>query len=305
MNVTTHWNSTILHGVKRELSKFEKDSLPTHHGHALILPGVPGTEVEELHARGYDLRQIHAVEHDQTLADALYEHYFDLVQVHWLEVEEFLRRSQHQFSYMHLDYCSQLKEEIELLGVEATTTKLDEVARIRVSSLASRRSAAQRHTEASWHEHIFDNLCALGETLDIPARASGWARLRATLAANRWHTTQTLGGILVLNHFFGVDLRSFVNECLRQHPYLPAVQGTHMPIAYHAYRYHEPNVNGRNVMYTMWMDWRSLPPQFVHSAQDPSHSNRWALDVLYTVLTQIATPLTDFVGHYVGERTNP
>lgn len=305
MNVTTSWNSTILHGVKRELSKFEKDTLPTHAGHALVLPGAPGTEIEELHARGYDLRHIHAVEQDQALADALYEHYFDLVQVHWLEIGEFLSRAHSRFSYIHLDYCSQVKEETELLGVEATTEKLDEVARIRVSSLASRRAAAQRQTEAGWHEHIFDNLCALGEALDIPARVPAWTRLRVTLAAGRYHTTQTLAGILVLNHFFGIDLRSFVNECLRHHPYLPAISGTHMPVAYHAYRYHEPNYNGRNVMYTMWMDWRELPPQFFPTTQDPSHSNRWALDVLYTILTQIAQPLTDFVGHAHAERTTP
>lgn len=274
------WTSTRTHGNKRALSSYEKSSLrPVHTvGQALIMPSVPGTEIEELIAIGFSPRNLHCVEETEELADTLYTHYWEQVSVHLIEFSDFLVRATTPFTYIHADYCGHLRRE-QIAGIEEAVTHLDHYARLRISIMSSRRGEDQLNDERIIAERILVNL----------ARACAE---RDDAGAQRWHSliaefdftdpTIVVAAIMIINVLFDMRTHTYCDLCVLNGPSLPNPTEKFRIIGLHRYHYNEPP-NG-NVMGSVWVD----------VAPSISGGMKLVIEECYTLLRSLTRPSIPF-----------
>lgn len=245
------WADKDLHRVKRTLSVFEKATLPTILGRALVMPGEPETEIDELVARGYDQGAVHGIEADQTRASQLYDHYFDLSPIHEDEVGWWLSQCKGKFSYIHLDFCGHVKTK-ELHAIQATAGTLDAVARLRISSYGSRKDDRQKKYEYDLlHDHLVEILRRL-PSLDArnTALATRVGELIRLISDNASDTTLLHGMCVYINQTMGMSLDQ-LHDYVTTTPGIPMqVKGTHA-IGRVTKRFY---LTRSQVMYTSWYD---------------------------------------------------
>lgn len=239
--------------LKRRLSQHEKASLlPVHaQGRALVMPGAPHTEIEELVARGFVQASIHGIDHDATAAEELYDYYWDTCPIHYGEIGNWLSQTKRPFSYIHYDFMGQFKE-TELHALQASLGKLEPVSRIRVSTLRSRRHDAQYDFEDLLRRQMLIRLLdACGQNDD--QHRDIWAEAVAAIQADGADTTQLIAVILLLNHFFGVNAWEYSDGAvIDAQGDLPEAKGTHVISNISRYSYNEFGNAAR--MMTMWVD---------------------------------------------------
>lgn len=244
------WSDHEAHHIKRSLSSFEKSTIRREclPGQALIMPAVPGTEVEELLAIGFSPRNLHCVEEMEPLADALYEHYWEQVSVHLLEVGTFLSRATTYFSYIHADYCGFLGRE-QIAGIETAITRLDRYARLRVSLMLSRRPEEQLKEERIIAERVLSGLAQAAAEQD-DAGPERWSSLLSGIPFE--DSTVTVAAIMIINIIFGMQAYEYSDACAGATPILP-IAGMR-PRIVDMQRYHYNETSNSNVMATIWID---------------------------------------------------
>lgn len=250
----TTWADDTVHHIKRQLSVLEKDSLRTNPrittGKACILPAVPGTEVNELIAIGFDPERIYCVEENQELADALYEHYWDRVPVHWEEIAKYLQRAHNKYTYIHLDYCGHLRDQ-QVEGIERATEKLAEHGRLRVSVMLSRRPDEQIQEEYLLTQRILTNLVNAAE-IEYP-NLTQWQQLLKNVLLQAQDPTVSCAAVIFLKAVFGLRVFEYTDQCLHAGaPFLPVPRGGHRIVS--LTRHHYKEVIGSNTMATIWVN---------------------------------------------------
>lgn len=272
------WADPEAHQHKRALSGLEKATVLSTAGQAMIFPGSPETEVEELVAVGFDSHHIHCVERVEDLADALYEHYYDRAPVHYETGRDFLDNARSRFGYVHLDFMGHLDME-EIATLEALANKLDPVARVRVSVLGPhRQSEAQATYLEDWYRWLVgDVLAHVGGVF-----ADDAAQLAADLATRRNDPTVVITALALFRFVFGADVASWVDACTRTGMVrLPPVAGTHRLTNVRRYCYHEP-LTPNLLMFTTWFDAVPLGP-----VGEPD----WAMREFLQILHQVRLPV--------------
>lgn len=161
------FTSTLLHQQKRSLSLHEKSSLPAHDGLALLLPGTPGGEVDELVREGYALERIVGVEQDLLAYQTLQDHYLDSMSLIYGDIDDVIQRSQREqeYSYIHLDYCCCYKPSL-LKSLSCLPRLLRPSARVRISWYASLRTPEIRTQILQDSKNILQPLLDLGRAID-------------------------------------------------------------------------------------------------------------------------------------------
>lgn len=258
----TAWSET-LRPVKRALSNFEKSSFPVplRPGRFLILPAQPKTEIEELITIGADYGDIVAIEREQANADQLYEYYFDLLQVHWIEVSAFIERARtNEYSYVHLDYCGHMKDD-EVGAIAATARILAPQSRVRVSLLRNRKTAPTERFEAMIRENM---LLPLVGALAAADPRLGWEELMASFSDSS-DTTQLVAAVCLLSHFFGIDPWVYADQAASGDTTVPPVMGQHWIYNVQRWHYHEAGHPG--AMETVWLDMMHRPESMQLSAE--------------------------------------
>lgn len=279
-----------LNEIKRALSRHEKASLLTTTGRALILPGVadeyPG-EVDELVDAGYDSDRIVLVECNGDIAESLYEHYFDRVGgVHWMDVHEFLARTQSRYSYIHLDYTGHITRK-EFCGIQHWRTAVDGTARVRISTLANRKREETCTYEQLQHQALLAQLCTIAASFD-----DRFGALVEDFVASPADTTQLMVMMALFNFTFGVSTTAWTDEATKEAT-LPAMAGTHRLATITRYAYADDR---RSRMFSVWID---LVP--LSSINDDDTRN--TLRELWRVLAMINSPCPPFVPqHYLPSR---
>lgn len=294
--MSNDWTDPTLRGIKRELSLYEKATLPTRQGRALLLPGEPprregeASEVEDLIRSGYNPHFIYGVEQDQDLAVDLYDYYYDEIHIHLEEAGEFLRRSRGGFSYIHLDFCVPFNQD-SFDTIQSWLGRVTPIARVRVSSYGSRRAAPQLEYEMMIRRTILQRL--IDECAQLDDNADRWKRYWAALEESD-DSTQIHLGIMFLNFFFGTDSWRWADSCLIE-SHLPQVKGAHRLANIRRFSYSEPG--GHNsIMFTSWVD---LVPHRIDTM--PGDKNAWLLNEIANFFAAITTPLPRFIPEFFQE----
>ena len=281
--MTRNWD---LRSYKRALSVFEKSTLPTNEGRALILPGEPDGEIEELINVGYDNHRIVGVEQEQSEFYRLNYHYRDQVMLFHDEVGNFMstKGSPSAYSYVHLDYCGHFNR-TSIASLAGWQRILAPVSRVRVSVFRGRRSAEQ----FAWEEMLFRDVvlswCELGANADR-SDMFRWIEFDAALTSLRDDTPINLVMMMMLQLTFGIqDVRSFTDELRCNGSFVPMVEGRHRITNIQRYCYSEPG--SPNHMYTMWFD---AVPLDISATQ--RLDEQWALDEVASLMENLtyATP---------------
>lgn len=147
-------------GVKRSLSTYEKGTwdFTRTKDKVLLLPGSIGAEIEDCLAAGCRQNQLRGVEWNEQIANELYEHYFDEIQIHWMPLLEYIEKAQaDSYQYCHLDFCGHLGE-AELDCIIKWNRIAAPQSRLRVSLVRSRKSAKQVGTEATYKAALLEGL---------------------------------------------------------------------------------------------------------------------------------------------------
>lgn len=139
--------------IKRALSKYEKSLLVEaledteyHTRNAVVLPGSPNTEVDELANHFCPPQNISCIEKDPEVADSLYTWYYDTCQVHNDSLFDFLKNSRRMYDYIHMDFCGFLSLE-DLQTIVLLNTVMSEDCWVRFSFVRNRKSKAQAQSE--------------------------------------------------------------------------------------------------------------------------------------------------------------
>lgn len=266
--------------VKRELSSAEKATVPTTRGRALVLPGAPGSEIEELIEAGFDAAYIIGVEHQARLADELMEYYRDGAHVFCAEVCDFMRhaRMAQTYSYIHLDFCCQLTRELAV-DIQAWRPLVAPTARVRMSTFRGRRSPAQMDTETLLINDTLLTWCEAAHDLDNSDRPR-WVAFHDFLVDHDTDTATVMAAIMIANFFFGMDdFEEYVAEARARGPFIPEVRGTHAISDITRWNYHERS--SPNHMATTWVD---LEPLGLDALR---HSTQWTLNGLARIMSRL------------------
>lgn len=255
--MTNDWSNPYTRETKRKISIYEKATLPIKEGRALIMPGEPPRkdqrgEAEELIMLGWDPLRIIGVEEEEHRAVELYDHYYDRMQIHLEEIGLFLRKAYSHFSYIHFDFCGHLKHN-QITAIESAMNHTASHTRIRVSTLASRRSDAQIEDENVIRRKVLKVLCEQLGKRD-PGNEDRWELYWQELQHST-DTTQVIFSILLLNYIFGMQLWSFSDLSLDR-PFLPEPKGMYQITNVQRFVYSE--MGNSNSMFTIWVD---LAPQ--------------------------------------------
>lgn len=252
------WADADLHYNKRRLSVAEKSSLTRFlpvMGKALVLPGEPNTEIEELVEVGFNPAMIYGVEGDPDIAESLHLYYRDRTPIYYDEVGYWLSQSTSTFSYMHLDYCGQITRE-RLTSMQRAMGHLDPVARLRVSVFGSRRTQGTKTFESQVLDATLINMLDF-----IRGHETGWAMsiadsLQSTFADYQYEDPSALiATILFVNHVMGMSWEQLCDQLDDKSNALPSHRGAHQINGITRYRYTTDN----NVMYTTWVDFTPIP----------------------------------------------
>lgn len=293
--MANNWSDPYLRGVKRQISAFEKRSVPTTLGRAVVMPGEPPAreteigEVEELRQAGFDPMYIFGVEREQALAVELYKYYYDTCHIHWEEVGEFLLSAQLPFSYIHLDFTSQLKQD-ELEAIQSWMGKVDRIARLRVSVVSTRRQDHQIEYEQMLRRTTIGNLCHQASVCEDGPGEGRFAKIWDSVASST-DTTQILTAVMLLNFLFGINAMTYGDLCVVGQEdgknTLPRVRGTHRLTNITRFMYSEPT--GHHQMFTLWCD--LVPLQLATVPDEQS----WVLNEMANVLGSVAGDLPQFI----------
>lgn len=270
-----------LRPTKRRLSTYEKSSLVTTEGRALVLPGSPNTEIEELAEAGYDACRIFGVEQDEKTFRELQRHYHDSAHLFHDDVFKWMSRAQGlgQYSYIHLDFCGHFTSE-QAVGMQEWKDLAAPEARLRVSVFRGRRSPLQFDWEETMQHDLLLNWCQLAfdtDEVDQDRWVAHDNQVRDTLE----DTTKIIVALMTLTFFFGVtDYRTYLDNCRQHGNYLPSVEGRHVLTGIHRFIYNEPG--SPNHMFTVWVDLKPMPT-------DPMrHSTQWTLNELNRIFDSIS-----------------
>lgn len=140
---------------KRALSLLDKHTLPSYENYALVMPGEPGTEFEELSNAGFDQSKIICV--DNTSDDFLLENLTQVYGEQFIngDVFEVVENSSREFSYMHFDMCSTTHPDIPSLLVRASK-KLTPSSRLRYSGVRTTRGVYAKSRMSKLKENYKD-----------------------------------------------------------------------------------------------------------------------------------------------------
>lgn len=253
---------------------------------ALILPAHPPQEpghkgeVEELVDAGFAIRNIICVERDEAIADELYRFYYDQLQVHYEELDDFLDKCVSKFSYVHLDFCAQLNEN-QLRTIQSLRSKLSPVAHVRISTAITRRSANDIAFENSIrHKVLLPMLDAIAAIESSPR----WDRIRDAFTDSK-DSTHITGIALLFDHFFGQDLWSYADLATLDTPFIPKVTGRSLLTNVSRFSYREPL--GHTSMYSLWMDTAPLVVETIPSEE-------WLINYLHMYFESLAHPIYIF-----------
>lgn len=278
------WSSEHERHVKRSLSRYEKTSLVNAYDRALILPGEPNTEVEELINSGFDPMYIVCVEREQDIADALYEYYWDQCHVHWEEIGKFMARSKSygQYGYVHLDYCGHLKQD-EIEGIQHWRRLMAPVSRVRVSIFRGMRMRDQFDLEEMLQEQLLVRLCE-AISKDDKNNYERWALLADSFREATDDTTRVVGALMLFNFFFGIDnVWKWTDRCALEGVSVPEISGTHIIQNITRFKYNEEGAP--NHMFTVWADLAPMPEM---------KTKKTRFDALAEMLLLLAIPIPYF-----------
>lgn len=279
------WYNTDLYPIKRALSRFEKSSL--HSGHqihrALVLPGSPGGEVEELIEVGFDTRQIIAVERDRELANTLFTHYVDDVQVIHAELHDVIRYLRGTYSYVHLDFCGMLNDD-EMYCIDQLRNVVASQARLRVTLTRARKAPAMEQRERDLYHDLLGALIYSARNVDVAHHQTRWVDVYERLFDNAFDATALVGAMFVVNYFFGMSVTSFLERDASTFP-MPTDQFS-MITAVNRYAYNEPR--SKTPMSTIYVDVERWP------LLSSGHVQAWVLDRLHMMCELIARPIAQF-----------
>lgn len=249
---TSSWNDRTLHRLKRALSILEKQRMNPEvaYGKAVVMPGCPNTEIEELLLQGFNPRDIFAIESEQAFADNLYDHYWDQINVHWEEIGVWLERARNNYSYMHLDYCGHLKER-ELRGIEQAYARLNLTSHLRISTLLSRRSSAQINRERMIVNRVFGPIV---QELTNSYPNYEWTSWYQSIQENFKDTTLAIAAVVIINAVFGLNWYTYTDTCVERGSFLPQFNGRHIITDITRFSYSE-DYNGQ-LMSTIWFDFQ-------------------------------------------------
>lgn len=272
--------------VKRLLSVYEKSTLPTTEGRALIMPAEPNTEVEELVEAGYISDRILCVEYDGQRAQALYQYYAGFCQVFNEDVGQFMAeiaRVPGTISYAHLDYNGHIKADVEVVHLSHLAKMLAPTARVRITMLLNRKHLSQVSTESDMRSNLLVNF-AEGLRRTDPVNAHAWTELRDGFRAGG-DITQVASALLLMQLFFGQEYWSFAATAGDDRLQLPtSVQGRHLVDKITRYEYNDDH----NVMSTVWIDAVPLPDLPI------LESPLWRHRYLLNVFTSLAQPVISY-----------
>lgn len=248
------WSSTSHHGTKRFLSTYEKRSLPISSDLYLVMPGSANTEVEELLELGIPVRNIIALERNQSIANLLHTHYWDSVDVKWEEVGFWLSRAQAHYAYIHLDYCSILSQ-TECFGIYQAIKALGQLGRLRVSLFNARRK--NEHLE--FEKDIYDACVAYFETALSFNGFTDYNQNPASVALL----------IMQLYNLFQITPFAAADRLLNPDNITPVIHSSAKTITSIAqFKYHENGSEGvGSRMQTAWIDLRVLPSMNIDQAR--------------------------------------
>lgn len=277
----TNWANEDLRMIKRQLSVFEKSSVPNTNGRAIILPSEPNTEVEELIGVGFDPMRIFCIEHEQDKADKLYAHYWDDCHVHWEDVGTWMQRARGEgrYSYVHLDFCGHLKHE-EIAAIQQCKRLMAPVSRVRVSVFRGMRLKHQFDLENMVRDQVLLRICEMCGAADeiFPDR---WQLFYDQIRENYDDTTQIVIATLLMTFFFGLDsIWDYTDRCNLEGPYLPEVHGNHTLVNIQRFVYHE--IAAPNHMFSVWADVAPIANETV------KESIQWRLNEIAKVFESIS-----------------
>lgn len=283
---TSPFCDTLVHQVKRKLSEYEKESAPTSEGRAFILPSLPPTqsrhrsEVEELISIGYYHSDIIGVESDLDIAIALDEHYCDFIQVHYTTAEDHLNATKSKFSYIHLDFCSELKAE-EAMAILATKNAVGGVSRIRVTvsnqNWSGKTKGAGKYGKEIREEIILPFLHSAA--LIDKENTERWFELTEQVKVSD-DPTQIISFLFLMTHFFGLNFYDYYINNTN----FPEVNGNHIVKNISRWSYKEDENNW--TMATVWVD---LYASFEYAPPDPKWVLEYVYDYCYETFSQIVS----------------
>lgn len=274
------FGNTELRANKRKISVFEKSTLLTTRGRALLLPGDGNGEVEELITAGYDPAYIFGVENDPKTFTELFDFYYDTVHIVNDDIYTWMKRSKAKgsYSYLHLDLCGHVARQ-EFPNYQNWKGLFAPEARVRVSTFRGRRSAAQFDWESQLYDDLLLQWCRIGHQRDTvdPQR---WKEHYDILSRSMDDTTRIIVGLVIMNFFFGIgDYRQYVDDCIRYDDWhLPHVLGDHDIKNITRFSYNEPG--NKSSMFTVWMDLVPLKNPLRTSEQ-------WTLNMLHKIYEQM------------------
>jgi len=253
----SRFGNKTLRPNKRQLSVEEKSTLAFPPGRALVLPGDPKTEIEELVSVGYDPCYIFGVEIDPKAYASLVNYYHDNAKIFHSDVFCWMKQVQAhgKYTYIHLDFCGHFNKE-HAIGCQSWIQLPAPEARIRVSIFRGRRSPVQLDWESQMQEDLLLRWCELGHELDL-VDSKRWITFYNHFQQTMDDSTKLVVSLMILNFFFGVkDYRDYLVECEREGSFLPDANGTHYLESIYRYTYNEPG--SPNYMYTVWADLKEM-----------------------------------------------
>lgn len=281
----------VIHHTKRQLSRYEKRFLPTYDHRAFLMPGHPPrrnthvSEIDELLEAGYEGMQIVGIENDPNIAEELYDHYRDSVQIHLGEARDHLLTSSSYFSYMHFDFCQQFSNE-QVATIAAWQGRLATIAHIRVSLSTTRRQSQQLEYERALRHNILVPFLISAANLEEQYSHPHPERWEALLPLlNNDDSTQLVGILMLFNHVFGITFEQYIDLCGLDAPVFPAMRGQHFLANVQRFSYRE--ATGHTSMSTIWADCFPL-----HSHTIPDQ--RWALNLVYNFCLSLTGELYPF-----------
>lgn len=277
------WNDTDIHFAKRRLSVSEKSTIVNVQGKALVMPGAPGTEIEELIAVGFNPALIYGLEEDEQTANALHMYYWDTSPIYCEEVGYWLSLARSKFSYLHLDYCGQITKD-RIASIEHTMQRLAPTARLRMSVFGSRRG----HNIRNFENDIIDaTVLTLLEYIahHYPHRAVEALDLHSVFLDREFQDpSSVICMVAFVNHVMGVHWHT-IADTIANTTSLPTIRGEHQVQGIRRYRY----VTDRSLMYTAWIDFTPI------SHGQFSSEESWLVEEILRYVRHLVDPAPEFV----------
>lgn len=273
--------------VKRRLSTIEKSSIHTVAGSALIMPAVPGTEVEELLRMGFDPTDLVVIEHDAERARELYEYYFERhegLRIHLITASEYLQRGSHLLTYAHLDYEGNVDtgklSDLEYLILH----RLAPYARVRFSVSINRGHKTNGLRAEEKYLALISKLAELGRMFD-KVRVTTFNAYESEIRANHLNLAHFFGVTMFVSAFFGLDVTEFLAADITD----LQPKGTHLVRDPFYVNHYEGGDAARTQMASTWVDLVPLPLEILAHNYD-----QWVGREIAELLRRLEDPVIEF-----------